>query len=187
MSKKESIIPAENIILKKGFYNHPQNSEQVKLKQYVIAKEGKKKYVLLRFFNHSNLVISGMNLILTQIKSKGKKSERTTVFLQNITIYPGEIYATKKGIVISDDCVDFTIEIDNVLSKNYRYHERNGQMIAQYDPFLNPVARTKRQGKISIKKRNLGRNIWPILLAIVGIVGFIFLGIHLNMRLFGNF
>ena len=175
------------VVIDKGFYNHSQSSGQIQLKQYIVVRENDKKCLLLRFFNESDLIIQSMDIVLTQIRAHGKESKLTKLKLNRINVHPGEIYTTESGIVISDDCVDFRIEIKSVSSRDYTYRESRGRLIPKYDPHAKDVGMIKRRGKLSAKRKRISASKISILLAMVGIIGFIALGAYFSNRTFGSF
>ena len=177
----------ERVVIDKGFYNHPQSSGQIQLKQYIFARENDKKCLLLRFFNESDIIIQGMDIVLKQIRAHGKEPKFSKLQLNRINVHPGEIYTTANGIVVSDDCVDFEIEIKNVRSRDYTYLENGGRLIPKYDPRAKDQVKAKRRGKISSKRKNISASKISILLAMIGIIGFVALGAYLSNRTFGSF
>lgn len=174
-------------VLEKGFYNHPQKSGEVQLKQYVIVKEKGKRCLLLRFLNESDILINGLNIILTETRSHGKEPKITRIRLGNLTAYPGQTCVPKNGIVLSEDCTDFTVEITSIISRGYEYLDRGGKWVPRYNPRLNTPPTRKGNGKITVKKRRMAKSGLSAVVAIAGIIGFLVLGIYLADMIFGDF
>ena len=174
-------------IIEKGFYSHPQKNDEVQIKQYIITKDGNRRLLLLRFYNNSELVINGMNIILTQLKGESKEPENIKLALNELNIHPGETFAMKSGVVIADDCTDFLVEITDVISKDYIYKESNGKLVAKYDPRLKANKRKNRVSRVIVKRKRVAASKLSALVAIIGIALFLLIGEYLSSRLFGSF
>ena len=176
----------ERTVIEKGFYNHPQKSGRMQLKQYIIVREAGKKCLLLRFLNESDIIVTGMQITLTEIRSHDKEPKNTKVTLNGIKVRPGETYAVANAIVISDDCVDFTINISNISSRGYNYHESGGKLVSRYDPRQRYLT-GKKYGYITIKRKKITSSVISAVIAVLGIAGFILFGEYMSSRLFGSF
>ena len=174
-------------IIDKGFYNRPQGERKVKLKQYIIVRRDGKKCLLLRFLNESELVVSGMEFVLTQIGADGEVIDNSVVHLNEIKLRPDETYTSREGIVIDDGCVDFTVEIRTVISGGYKYCLSDGQMLARYDRRLGQRKKTKKYGKMQIQRTNLTASRLSAVAAVVIVLLFAVLFIDSSLRPFGRF
>lgn len=179
-------INSRNVI-EKGFYSHPQKNGGVQLKQYIITKEGDKKCLLLRFYNDSELIINGMNIILTQICGEQSEPEKIRISLDGLNIHPGETFAMKNGIVISDGITDFDVEITEVISRDYVYKESGDSLVAKYDPRIKSSKKKKRVSRVVVKKKRVSVTGFSALVALIGIVVILLIGEYLSNRLFGSF
>lgn len=174
-------------IIEKGFYSHPQTSGGVQLKQYIITKEGDKKCLLLRFFNDSELIINEMNITLTQQCGEESEPEKVKISLDGLNIHPGETFAMKNGVVISDSITDFTVEITEVISRDFVYKESGDSLVAKYDPRIKSSKKKSRVSRIVVKKKRVAITGLSALVAFIGIVLILLIGEYLSNRLFGSF
>ena len=177
----------ERVILEKGFYNHPQRSGRMQLKQYIIVRENGKKCLLLRFFNESELVVNGMEIVLTKKASGGKLIDDVTVRLNGLSVRPGDTYTTTNGIVIDEECVDFTVELKSITSADYEYQDIKGRLVPRYDPRAKGVVRTNKYGNVSVKRIEVSRSRLSALIAVILVAGFSALAVYVSLRTFGNF
>ena len=176
----------ERTVIEKGFYNHPQKSGRMQLKQYIIVREGGKKCLLLRFLNESDITVTGIEITLTQIRSHDKEPINTKVTCSGMRVRPGETYAMANAIVVSDDCVDFTINITRISSQGYYYYESGGKMISQYDP-RQRYRTSKKYGNITIRRKKITSSVISAFIVVFGLLGFILFGEYMSSRLFGSF
>ena len=177
------------VVLDKGVYTRSINSELIKLKQYVIAMDGDKRCLLLRFTNESEIVITGFDVVITQIKANGKEGKSIETRLENFEIQPGEMFSPKCGIVISDDCVDFKISIKCITSADYFYVETNGITRAKYVPLPIEESSDRSKGKVRycVKRKKTVLYKFAAIVAVIGMAAFIAVSVYLSKRLLGNF
>ena len=174
-------------VTEKGFYSHPQKTVSVQLKQYIITKDGDKRCLMLRFVNNSELIIDGMNIILTEIRKDAQEPKHTRLSIKELKVYPGDTFSLKNGIAISDDCIDFKVEITSVISKDYEYFESNGTLTPKYDPRFKVGKRKGKTAKLLIKRRRVSASIASAVVAIIGVTVFLFIARGISDRAFGNF
>ena len=140
-------------LLKKGFYDHQQEYSFLYVRQYMFTEQNGKKCLHLRFFNESNVRITALEMVLTQIDSKGKVIAKDRIKLENIFAEPGEMYAPKKTVAVEPACSDFTVKIISVYSNKYRYTFRRGRAVEHYDPRGYNRAGKKRRRESDVKKQ----------------------------------
>lgn len=174
-------------VIEKGFYNHTQASGNMNLKQYIITRRDNKKCLLLRFFNESQLCVTGMEFVLTQMDADGKVIDNSVVNLEKIKVRTGEVFIMNNGIVISDKCVDFTVQVKSLISAGYRYSVSNGKLIPEYDVRMNRRKKPKNYGKMQVTRKNLSSARLSAAVALVIIILMAVLGVDAALRPFGIF
>ena len=99
-------------IVDKGFYSHAQSHGYMVVKQYIIAEENSKRFLLLRFWNASALVINSMELVITQIGINKQVIDTSVVQIESIQVQPGGTYTTVNGCFpIASSCDFFSSAI----------------------------------------------------------------------------
>ena len=121
-------------LLKKGFYDHHQGYNFIYVRQFMFTEQDSQKYLHLRFFNESTVNITALEMILTQINSKGKVIAKNRIKLEDMNSEPDKMYASTKALPIEAACVDFTVKILCVYSSEYQYTFRGGKAVEHYDP-----------------------------------------------------
>ena len=124
---------ANNGYMEKGFYHHTQPAKSLAVKQFILVREKGKRCLLLRFLNETGLTVKGFQFQLVQLDSEGKEIACNKIKLCRLHIPPETTYATAKGIVVKEECADFTVKVLNVLSGSYKYAYRGGKTVALYD------------------------------------------------------
>ena len=174
-------------IVDKGFYSHSQSNRCVSVKQYIIVKESAKKILLLRFWNGSDLSISGMEFVLTQIGLDKQVIDTSVVKLDGMTLNPGDTYTMDNGIVINAKCVDFEVSIRYVKSGAYEYYDLGGKTVPKYNPKPKAKRRSKSYGITVVTKQKMFSSKLAALVAVLLILGFVGISTYLSARTFGNF
>ena len=174
-------------VLDKGFYNHSQVSGGMIIKQYVVSEKGGKKYLLLRFFNESELCVNGMEIVVTQKGPEKQTLESSLVKLSKLKVFPGETYNSDEGIILSDQCVDFIVVVRCLISGGYKYYESNGKWIPHYDPRLNEKEKPKKYGRLVVHRKNITSSKISAFLAVILIAVFIAVCANVCSRSFGDF
>lgn len=164
-------------IVDKGFYSHAQSSGCMIIKQYIIVEENSKRFLLLRFWNASALVINSMELVIEQIGVNKQVIDTSVVQVEGIQVQPGGTYTTVNGIVISEKCVDFNVFIRYVKSGDYEYYERGGKTVPKYNSQPKAKKRSKEYGRTVISKRNLFSSKLSAGVAVLLILAFFIIGI----------
>ena len=154
-------------IVDKGFYNHSQSNGSILTKQYIIAEEDNKKFLLLRFWNASALVVNGMEIVVTQIGLDKRVIETSVVPIDGIRVNPGDTYTTVSGIVLNDKCVDFKVRVKYFKSGEYEYYERGGKMVAKYRPPVKKSKRSKEYGRAFIDRGIIPSSNMPVIAAVI--------------------
>ena len=173
-------------IIDKGFYNHPQAPDRVKLKQYIIVKKEGKKCLLLRFFNELQNTVTALEFVLTQLDANGEVIDNSVVNL-DIKLRAGDMFTADCGIVINEKCVDFTVEIRSMVSGGYKYCDSNGRMLARYDRRLDQKKKPKKYGNMQIKRTKIATGALPAVVAVLIMVAFMLVFADAALRPFGKF
>ena len=174
-------------IIDKGFYNHPQAPDRVKLKQYIIVRKEGKKCLLLRFFNELKITVTALEFVLTQKDANGEVIDNSVVNLKDIKLRSGDMFTADCGIVINEKCVDFTVEIKSMVSGGYKYCDANGKMLVRYDRRLDQKKKNKKYGKMQIKRAKIATGALPAIVGILIMVAFILVFADSALRPFGKF
>ncbi len=167
----------------KGLYHHPQVAGCMALKQYMIVERGKKKCLILRFFNEAPFDVSAMEFKLIQLDSNGDTIKSSHVEVKNMKAASGDTYALEKGVVLSDKCVDFRVFVLWVLSGSYKYAVRHGRVIPWYDVKRDADEEAPRVSPESEVERfcDSGRGLAALLsfgVIILGLLAFIYLSMR---------
>lgn len=118
--------------ISKGYYKYSQMHHFVSVKNYIFVHENNKKCLLLRFSNDFGYKVDAITFTLIQMNAIGEILGQSEVELHDMNLLPGGMYTPKQGMVVSDNCNDFKIEIKEVFSSHYRYTVRNRMIITEY-------------------------------------------------------
>ena len=127
------MIDIVQMFKEKGNYNHPQPQGFVAVKQYIFAKSGDKRTLLLRFANESPLSIEEMEMLITELDKNGKVIDRRRITHSDLTVAPGSTYCPTRAVVVKNECVDIRVQVLSVRSGVYRYTSRGGRLVCHYD------------------------------------------------------
>ncbi len=146
----------EKNYIDKGIYSHPQLGGYLTLKQFILIEQDKKRCLLLRFANESDLEINAARFILKQLNSDGEEIGRVDISYKDISIASGAMYSSEQGIVVKKECVDFTVQMVSVVSGDYRYVFENGTVTAHYDRrgYGERVRKDRKRGSAEISVRS---------------------------------
>ena len=127
--------------ISKGFYLYKQPSEFVTLQNYIYVRVGKKKCLILRFFNEIGYTVNEMEFALVQLDAAGKVIKTSNIKYSDIQFESEQTFVPKQGIVVDDFCTDFRIVISSVRSDRYKYTVKNGKVKVKY------IKRSKQLGE----------------------------------------
>ena len=170
-------------IVDKGFYSRPQSNECIFVKQYIIAKEDTKKFLLLRFWNTADFVINGMEFVITQIGADKHVIDTSVVKIEGMRVSPGGTYTTNNGIVISEECVDFKVFVKYVSSGAYEYYDRGGKTVPKYNPQPNENKRLREYGRSFISKPNVFSSKFSALVAVLLILAVVGISAYFSAQI----
>jgi hypothetical protein len=140
------------IYKEKGNYNHPQPTGFVAVKQYIFARAGEKRTLLLRFANESPLAVEGFEMLLTELDRQGKVIRKNKITYTDSSIAAGGTYTPPGAIVVSDGCTDFRVQVLSLRSGTYRYTLRRGQLVSHYDKLTSPQKKKRpKHGYIEVR------------------------------------
>ena len=166
-------------IIKKGFYNHTQEFKCMQLKQYIITEKGGKKCLLFRFFNESELLIDSMEFTLMQFDSDHQLIDSSVVKMDKIQVESGGTYTPDKGLVISDACVDFIVNMTKVSCGEYVYSANNGGKMPRYCPKERKKRIAEDIGRNAVRIKKLLSCRLSAVIAAVLVIAFILLSVYL--------
>lgn len=98
-----------NTVIAKGEY-HGKRDCAVYPMQYVILKNGGKKYLSLRFMNTLPQSVTQIEFILFQLDVAGNVIKKNRIREDVSRAKPNSPFAISDGIGLSDKCVDFRIQ-----------------------------------------------------------------------------
>ena len=119
--------------IEKGVYAHNQVEGYISVREFIILEQEGKRCLLVRYANNSELEVNRFDLVLTQMDVNGNEIKRDKFRYNDLALASGELYSPEMGIVIEDNCADFTIKILSFVSGQYTYAYRRGQITAHYD------------------------------------------------------
>ena len=96
-------------VLSKGKYLDPQPNQPVTLSQYIFANQDKKKYLLLRFKNEREEVLTGLKFAIKQLNAKGSEIETSIINCDNLKGIGNSLLTLNRKIEVKRDCADFKI------------------------------------------------------------------------------
>lgn len=184
-SKNETKKSRYNII-DRGFYHHHQCAGGMNLKQYIITKEDGKKLLHLRFFNESDLSVSGMNVKLSQFTKDGELISSKSYSIQNIKVLPGSTYACRTAPVLEDECQSFVVDVTGLNSNGYKYAPVHGKLVPRFDVRRDTNTSNGDDGTVFIRKRKLGGGKISAFVAFILIIAFLAAYVYFSDRSFGS-
>ncbi|MBE6584734.1 MAG: hypothetical protein E7649_07175 [Ruminococcaceae bacterium] len=144
-------------ILSKGTYVHPQVSDLIGVKQYIILRHKGKKAVLLRLNNERNEMATGVSLRVRQYDVRGQLVGVEEVSLGGLKIEPLADYAMEEPVVISERCVDFKVDIVSASYSDYTYYVAGDEAHITYRKekvdLRRPINRDALRAKMGGKKQ----------------------------------
>lgn len=144
-------------VLEKGLYNHPKISGFLSVGQFIFTHKEGKKCLLLRFVNEAEFRIDGVEFTVIQLDLYGKKIGRTKIKYTDINVAPDSTFAPERGIIVSEKCVDFYVQMRSVSSRSYRYVFKNGEVASCYEPYADEESEYRESGgERTVKARFFG-------------------------------
>ena len=114
-------MQAENTVLKKDLYHHPQIPDFLKVKEYIVFRKDKQNFLVQRFVNEASFFITSVTFTLFQIDSCGNVINKKKICYDGIKVYPGALFVPKKPIALDSNCADYSIIFNKVISEDYLY------------------------------------------------------------------
>ena len=74
-----------------------------------------------------------MKFVLTQLDTSGKIIDSSVIEYKDIDFLPNSVYSHPEGIVIKDECADFTVNVLYAVSKKYKYVNKHNGTAVTYD------------------------------------------------------
>ena len=145
-------------VLEKGLYNHPKISGFLSVGQFIFTRKEGKKCLLLRFVNEAQFRIDGVEFTVIQLDLYGKKIGRTKIKYTDISVAPDGTFAPERGIIVSERCVDFYVQMRSVSSRSYKYVFKNGEVASCYEPYADEESEYRENGggERAVKARFFG-------------------------------
>ncbi len=114
-------MQAENTVLKKDLYHHPQIPDFLKVKEYIVFRKDKQNFLVQRFVNESSFAVTAVTFTLMQVDNGGNVINKKKICYDGIKIYPGALFVPKKPILLDGNCADYRIVFTKVVSDDYVY------------------------------------------------------------------
>jgi len=116
-------------IISKGFYTYPQIRGYLSVKQYIVLREGNKKYLALRMVNEHGETATGVTLSVRQYDSASQFVATEKVEVSNIKAKTDASFNLKDKIALHEECERFEVDIVSMTFGSYKYLVRNGEII----------------------------------------------------------
>ena len=138
---------------RKSAYRYLQYAGYVSVKEFVIAEQEEKKYLLIRFANDTSFQINSLEYTVIQLNDKGEELRKTKQTKSELLFESEGEYTTTEGVIVDDSCADIKVEIENFVSGSIRYRFENGELEGEYLRSLPPIVEAK--GKIKQPYKHL--------------------------------
>lgn len=119
-------------IISKGFYTYPQIRGYLSVKQYIVLREGNKKYLALRMTNEHGETATGMTLSVRQYDSASRFIATEKVEVSNIKAKTDADFNLKEKIELREECERFEVDVVSMTFGTYKYLVRNGEIIPTF-------------------------------------------------------
>ena len=137
-------------VLKKGTYSHEQNKNFIEIKQFIKAEQKGEQVLLFRLVSHLGVKVNSLKFKLTEYDKQGKVISQTTHTYVKLNIESDKLYALERGVPISKECFDFTVQFIKAKSQDYEYLPTdNGVSVYYVKP---KMERTALSGPITAPK-----------------------------------
>lgn len=147
--------------ISKGFYQYPQISDFVSVKDYMFVRHNGKKCLMLRLVNDLGYTINTLAFTVVQMDAMGKVLDRTKLKHKNLNFAPGMTYVTSEALVVDEFCTDFRVIFTGARSESYKYTVRNGRIIIDYIKRTGDITENSQAAEpvkgFSIQERVFGR------------------------------
>ena len=146
-------------MISKGTYKGiSEKAFPLEVKEYIFARENGKKCLLLRFFNSSDVNITGISFWLIQKNVYGEHICKKKISLDGIYSLAGRNYAPSNCFFVDESCADFEVEMISAFSGEYEYRTENGESVVRYPLNLNKNMVVKRR-PYSIQRSKLNKKV----------------------------
>lgn len=173
-------MPNEQIMLSKGYYRHSQINGFVTVKNYIYIKQNGKKCLLLRFFNETDFEIDRIEFTVIQLDASGNTLGEVRMQEDGLRFVAGGYYTCHDSIVMREGCHDFRVVMNEVISRDFRYCVRDGEVTAYYlkeqKALLNMPKRAKRARKkeeFSVRTKHFEDSRAAVVLAVIAALLFV--------------
>ena len=174
-------------IISKGYYVHPQSTDVLSVKQYIILQRHGKKQLLLRMENHRNESVTALSFFVLQYDAKGNLIGRERVDLKDAYLKANAVGSLPRFIPLKAKCVNFRVEIASVAYGNYVYVPKDEGWQIRYEkaeretPVDMENISERMNGKrlvVSPRTLNSKKTLLTIGVSILAVLA-IFIGVHL--------
>jgi hypothetical protein len=124
----------KNDVFAKGIYSHPQISDFISAKQYMIISKDDKKYLSVRFSNDSSFTVSAICLNIYQLDARGNVLQKNTVEQNSMHELPGSLFTLASVVEADAKCSDVKVQIIYADSGEYRYSPRKNRVTVSFMP-----------------------------------------------------
>ena len=139
-------------IISKGFYTYPQLKGYVSVKQYILLREGNKKYLVLKMENERVDAVTALTLNVRQYDSNSRFLATERVDVSNIKVNTDSSFNLGEKISLREECERFEIDVVSMTFGSYKYLVRNGEVLPVFS--LDEEKKFKDTAEIIYKMRN---------------------------------
>lgn len=128
-------------VLSKGSFSTFRFNEFVSVKQYLLVREGGKKYLLLRLANEAKAQVTGLKLRVEQIDIAGEVISTDHITVNNVNGKAGKTFVLGDKIPLKEACIEVTINLIGASYGEYEYAVKSNELVIKY------VEKQKKEGK----------------------------------------
>ncbi len=148
----------------------------VTAKNYILAAENGKKFLLAKLFNGMRCSVTAVTLYIEQFDASGDKIQADEMRV-HVAICPGKSYAVEQKIYVSNNCADCRVTVLKAECDGYEYTADDEQPSYRFDD--DPPVRS---ASANVQKRKLGKSgikvtsrslKMPILITVTSLIVFI--------------
>lgn len=139
-------------IVAKGNYTHGQAVRFLSVKQFLIAEEDGKRYLLLRFFNGGKETVTSFRAKLTCYGEEGKIVGKGEYVYKGAPALPNAEFGPVGRIPVGPACIDVRVDVLSVRSRDYVYEVKKNSVAVRYLPEEEPPDREQFERKMGGKR-----------------------------------
>lgn len=119
-------------VISKGRYDFPQTENAVPVDSYLFIRDGGKKYLLLKFQNTRKGVLTGVDLQITMLKSKGGELGVKEASFHGLRGKPKKDFVLTQKIEVDEQCSECRVKVVSAHYGAYAYSVNKGEQRVDY-------------------------------------------------------